>query len=242
MREYTRLFAILLVSALFLALVGAFDTSRAPPSALLAYWLGVMLMGGVVAVGVLEVFERTGWVENRPWVQAVAIVVAISLPQTIVVWAFATLLLGRAFDSAGVASMFPSVALVSSAVAALHVFTDRVPLETHAAVGTVKPPAFLDRLPLRLQGAEVYAVQAEGHYVRVHTERGSDLLLMRLTEVMRELDGLEGAQTHRSWWVSRAAVTGVRRGGGRATLKLRNGAEAPVSRTYARALRERGWF
>jgi DNA-binding LytR/AlgR family response regulator len=65
---------------------------------------------------------------------------------------------------------------------------------------------------------------------------------MRLADALAELEGLEGAQVHRSWWVARAAVTGARRGEGRATLTLKNGALAPVSRTYARALREAGWY
>jgi len=47
---------------------------------------------------------------------------------------------------------------------------------------------------------------------------------------------------HRSWWVARDAVTDARRGDGKATLTLANGVEAPVSRAYAKALREAGWF
>jgi DNA-binding LytR/AlgR family response regulator len=47
---------------------------------------------------------------------------------------------------------------------------------------------------------------------------------------------------HRSWWVSREAITDARRGDGRATLTLKDGAEVPVSRTYAAQLRERGWI
>ena len=65
---------------------------------------------------------------------------------------------------------------------------------------------------------------------------------MRLADALVELEGLEGAQVHRSWWVARDAIEGAMRGNGRATLKLRNGAVAPVSRTYARALRAAGWF
>ncbi|HEV7386512.1 MAG TPA: hypothetical protein VGN89_16630 [Phenylobacterium sp.] len=37
-------------------------------------------------------------------------------------------------------------------------------------------------------------------------------------------------------------MTDARRGDGRATLTLQDGAEVPVSRTYARLLRERGWI
>lgn len=65
---------------------------------------------------------------------------------------------------------------------------------------------------------------------------------MRLSDAVAELEGLEGAQTHRSWWVAKAAVTEIRRGDGRARLTLKNGVTVPVSRTHARVLREAGWY
>ncbi|MBU3970468.1 MAG: LytTR family transcriptional regulator DNA-binding domain-containing protein, partial [Alphaproteobacteria bacterium] len=83
---------------------------------------------------------------------------------------------------------------------------------------------------------------SEDHYLRIHTDRGSDLILMRLSDALVELEGLEGAQTHRSWWVAKDAVRGVSRGDGRATLTLEGGIAAPVSRRYAKALRETGWY
>jgi DNA-binding LytR/AlgR family response regulator len=104
------------------------------------------------------------------------------------------------------------------------------------------PPKFLERLPVRLRGSDIYAVQAEDHYLRVHTSKGSDLILMRLSDAVAELEGIEGAQTHRSWWVAKEALADVKIGDGRATLTLKDGCEAPVSRTYARALREAGWY
>ncbi len=101
---------------------------------------------------------------------------------------------------------------------------------------------FLDRLPPKLVGAVLYAVEAQDHYLRLHTSRGTDLVLLRLSDALGELDGLEGAQTHRSWWVARAAVGAARRAEGRTALVLPSGVEAPVSRTYVRALRNAGWF
>ena len=95
---------------------------------------------------------------------------------------------------------------------------------------------------MKLRGAALYAVEAEDHYLRVHTDRGSDLILMRLSDAVSELEGIEGAQTHRSWWVAKDAVADVSRGDGRATLVLKDGAHAPVSRTFARALRAEGWY
>jgi DNA-binding LytR/AlgR family response regulator len=65
---------------------------------------------------------------------------------------------------------------------------------------------------------------------------------MRLADAVDELDGIEGAQVHRSWWVARDAIADARRGDGRATLTLKDGSEVPVSRTYARVLRDRNWI
>jgi DNA-binding LytR/AlgR family response regulator len=65
---------------------------------------------------------------------------------------------------------------------------------------------------------------------------------MRLSDAVAELEGIEGAQAHRSWWVARDAIADARRGDGRATLTLKDGSQVPVSRTYARVLRERGWI
>jgi DNA-binding LytR/AlgR family response regulator len=121
---------------------------------------------------------------------------------------------------------------------AINVLVDRQSVTAASAT----PAKFLERLPLKLRGAEVWAVEAEDHYLRLHTSKGQDLILMRLADAVSELEGIEGAQVHRSWWVARDAIADARRGDGRATLTLKDGAEAPVSRTYARLLRERGWI
>jgi DNA-binding LytR/AlgR family response regulator len=85
-------------------------------------------------------------------------------------------------------------------------------------------------------------VRSEDHYLRLITARGEDLILMRLADAVGELDGLEGAQVHRSWWVARAAVRAVRRSDGRIALELPNGVLAPVSRANVRALKAAGWL
>lgn len=98
-----------------------------------------------------------------------------------------------------------------------------------------------DRLPPGL-GRDILCLQMEDHYVRVHTPRGSTLVLMSLSQAMAGLKGVEGAQTHRSWWVARSAVEGVVEDGRNVRLKLAGGLEAPVSRSNVGRLREDGWF
>ena len=65
-----------------------------------------------------------------------------------------------------------------------------------------------DRLPSKL-GRTVLCLQMEDHYVRVHTPQGSALVLMSLSQAMAGLKDVDGTQTHRSWWVARASVSGL---------------------------------
>lgn len=119
-------------------------------------------------------------------------------------------------------------------------FARRLSREPSAAAAPA-PPRLIDRLPTPL-GREVLALQAEDHYVRVHTARGSTLILMRFADAVAELDGLEGLRVHRSWWVARAAVAAVKPEGRRLSLTLVNGIAAPVTREAVPQVRKAGWI
>jgi hypothetical protein len=95
-------------------------------------------------------------------------------------------------------------------------------------------PAAPARLPFlaesRLPGdAVVVALEAEEHYVKVWSDRGTDLVRYRFRDAVRELDGLDGAQVHRSWWINWGWVTGASARGRAMSLALRNGLVVPVS-------------
>lgn len=100
---------------------------------------------------------------------------------------------------------------------------------------------FLRRIPAHL-GRELLCLEMEDHYIRIHTRLGSDLILMRLRDAEAELAGIDGMRVHRSWWVVRAAVAAAERGKGRVTLRLANGLDVPVSRSYLPSLRAAGWL
>jgi DNA-binding LytR/AlgR family response regulator len=162
-------------------------------------------------------------------------------PMVLIVWTVISLLRGRWLPKSALPELLWDTVLIciASCLAAI-LITRRA--QAHAALAGPAPVKFLERLPLKLRGAEVWAVEAEDHYLRLHTSKGQDLILLRLADAIAELEGIEGAQVHRSWWVARDAIADAKRGDGRATLTLKDGAEAPVSRTYARLLRERGWI
>lgn len=235
---------ILAVAAgVFLAGVGAFGTGEAPGRLLYPYWLCIMLVGATIVSLSVDLFHVRGWLEERPWLKGAALTLVISAPQTFVVWATSNAVFDDPWRPGTLLSLVPAVLLVSAAFVTLHLLLGREPALTHAIeTPTPRQPTFLERLPLRLRGAELYAVQAEDHYLRLHTSRGSALILMRLADAVEELEGVEGAQTHRSWWVAKEAVIDAMYGRGRAELTLKGGARVPVSRTYTPALRRDRWF
>ena len=98
---------------------------------------------------------------------------------------------------------------------------------------------FLDRLPPDL-GRDLVCLKTADHYVEAFTTSGSALILMRFSDAVSELDGADGLQVHRSYWVARAHVTAVVRRKDRTILRLTGDHEVPVSRGYLAAVRAAG--
>lgn len=114
-------------------------------------------------------------------------------------------------------------------VITIRYFWGRDPAETsHSIIDT---NIFLKRLPARL-GNSVLRVSSQDHYIEVHTELGSDLILMRFADALQELQGLNGLQVHRSHWVCLDAVICCEKKSGKMNLRLTNGTEVPVSRSF----------
>lgn len=104
------------------------------------------------------------------------------------------------------------------------------------------PAKILARLPIHLQSSELYALSAEDHYVRVHTSKGDDIILMRLSDAVLETGDVEGLQVHRSWWVAQAAINDIKSKGRNAEITLKNTRRAPVSRNALKLVRNMGWL
>lgn len=94
----------------------------------------------------------------------------------------------------------------------------------------------LKRLPIEKRGAVQYLAMQD-HYVEVVTEKGRELVLLRLADAIQELEGVEGLQIHRSHWVALEAIASSRRDGGKLLLIMRDGVELPVSRSYVKDVR-----
>lgn len=100
-------------------------------------------------------------------------------------------------------------------------------------------PAILERLPLPQRGRLLH-IAVSDHYVDVTTDKGTTLVLMRLSDAIRETAPIKGLQVHRSHWVALDAVRRSLRQGGKPMLELENGTLVPVSRTYLADARAAG--
>ncbi|GGB26583.1 LytR family transcriptional regulator [Sphingomonas metalli] len=247
--------AVMVAIGLVLALLGPFGTFEASLAWRCVYWLSLIVGGYFLYLPAMMLADRAAHRLDLPagglWAASCALA---SLPMTMVVWSVSAM--GRAWRWPTVDQFVRAYAhvLVIGGIACLVLWfvgqrrvrvEAAVPEALAAAQAAPAPsaalPRFVDRLPPHL-GRDLLALEMEDHYVRAHTALGSTLILMRMRDAVAELDGAEGAQVHRSWWVARHAVAATRREGRNVRLALVNGAEAPVARDMAAALRVAGWF
>ncbi len=101
-------------------------------------------------------------------------------------------------------------------------------------------PAFAERMTKSI-GRDIWAVQAEQHYIRVYTELGEEMVLYRFGDALRELSNFDGLQVHRSFWVAAQAVEYIEDNGNSWQIKLRNDIFVPVSRSFKKIVVGTNW-
>jgi energy-converting hydrogenase Eha subunit A len=129
-------------------------------------------------------------------------------------------------------------ALISAAVTLVSAVWER-PADGAVPEGLRREPALLDRLP-RAQRGRILHLSVSDHYVDVTTDKGTTLVLIRLSDAIRETAPIAGMQVHRSHWVALDAVRRGFRQSGKPMLALETGTLVPVSRTYLDAVRAAG--
>ncbi len=97
-------------------------------------------------------------------------------------------------------------------------------------------PAFLSQSRLS-DATQIRALKAEEHYIRIWTEKGSDLLRYRFKDAVNELRNADGLQVHRSWWVHLSSIDQVKTSGRKLELQLiHDELIVPVSLSYKQNL------
>ena len=135
---------------------------------------------------------------------------------------------------------------------------DRTP--AHAATTPASPtapaapaePAALTEPPLPrfflrlarltdLRTEELVAIEAEDHYIQVHSTRGKELVYYRFKDALEDLRDLDGLQIHRSAWVSRNGISALEEEGRALQVVLVTGARMRASLSNRGALLQAGF-
>ncbi|PHY17236.1 LytTR family DNA-binding domain-containing protein [Caulobacter sp. BP25] len=239
---------LLLLTALGLVLgvLSPFGTARLPPGDRFGYWLLSIVGGGMLGVAVDELLGR----RIDHFARRLLTVTTVMTPAVVVWVGLVEMMFGhQSFWLPPV--LWFRVWVISGLVMAVRILAWRKPVapppivETRLVVASPLPEAeaaFRQRLSAKRRTAQLIAVEAHDHYLRVHTDAGPELLTLRFSDALAELAGVHGFQTHRSWWVAADAIEAAhwRRGSGE--LRLAGGVVAPVSRRHVSVLRAAGWL
>ena len=234
-------FVALVAIGAFLASIGAFDSRGGYTSYL--YWIIVMVGGGVIGALIEPMLWRIPWLAERPWRLMAAQAVGMTPWIAVFVWLVSGLWFGEGLAPWRWFALLTPVFIIDVGVVVMAWLIRRGVAGVAAPVvrEDAPPPAMREKLPPKLARAALVAVEAEDHYLRVHTDAGAALILMRLTDALAALEGRAGFRTHRSWWVARDAVEQARFARGRGELTLAGGLKVPVSRAYAAQVRAVDW-
>lgn len=237
--------ALLATMGAFMGAIAPYGTDRLPPALRLFYWEICITGGALIGIAVDVGLSR---LVSSPWRRLGPVTIGMAPLVTLLVFAVNRALLGSPGGLSVYLPLLWQVFVICVPVMAVRALAWRpaaLRIETRTVVAPPLPEAealFRRRLSARRRAAQLIAVEAEDHYLRVHTDAGDELVTARFADALTELAQAHGFRVHRSWWVAAEAIETVRwrRGGGEA--RLRGGLAVPVSRTYAPTLKDAGWF
>lgn len=241
------------LAMLFVALLSflsPFGTYRFEPIERIGYWTVQMTAWVLFSVAAMALVQHLPRLRDAsPTMRKIAATILAAAPQLVVTGTSNHVLHGWQPLPTEVIELFFSISLIGGTyvflaervLAGLQLAPARPAPRAIAGPGNDNGPAtpsavpsdpvLLDRLPPNLRG-DILCLQVEDHYVRVHGEQSSAMVLIRFSDAMRGLDHIAGSQVHRSWWVADDAVRVLRRSGRTAQLILSNDMIVPVSQPY----------
>lgn len=245
-RRFAAELLLLTAAGLFIGALGPYGWDAVPAGRKHLYWLLSLVGGGLIGIAIDETLGR----RIRPaWLRLLLVALAMTPPVTLLVMLLNGLFLGDDPGLGHFLHLLWQVFVISLPVMTVRMLVWRRPEPVVEVRTIIEPPlpaaeeAFRRRLPAKVRRAKLIAIEAEDHYLRVHTDAGSELITMRLADAVAELAAAHGYRVHRSWWIAAGAVERVRwRRGGGGEARLSGGLTVPVSRTYAPALKAAGWF
>jgi hypothetical protein len=244
-----RILGSIVIVGLLLGFAGPFGTMLVLPLVQrVVYWTAIALLTYFVGVSSSRIVrELFGLDLPQAWQRVLLYGALTSLPITLTVIGINIITFGPDWQQA----IDPVTLWVNATVGAVGIAAvaeiisasvRSVPSDPPPAVASPPSPtapALLERLPLPVRG-RLWALVVSDHYVEVWTERGTHLVLMRLSDAIKETSGEPGLQIHRSHWVALGAVKRTLKSDGKPMVELPDGRRLPISRSYLDAARSAG--
>lgn len=245
---------MVLVVAMFLGLLAPFGMDRVSLLTRIAYWVFVCCSGYFIYTTFMQLAERyltkavpQYW--GRFFISFTVATAAMVFFSSFAVWLF--------FDypisfPPQFSRALPSILIISAIFITIGFVQDYIyqqnsklrkseqlidqRLNKSTDQGERQVEKFMAHLPLEKRG-KLLCLEMSDHYLKVYTDKGHHLVLMRLKDALALLKDYQGLQTHRSWWVAIDAITKVSKEGRKTFLGLSNELRVPVSKTYAEAVK-----
>jgi len=194
-----------------LALIGPFETSdtlNLPTS--FAYWFVIAAGGYMIGVAVNAYADARLAARAVTPLHIVLRGAVIGLGVCVLVFAVNTAAFPGQSEHVRSPALFATIVAIAIIVTwLLHALHNGTHANAEAASLPARSPAVLERIDLDKRGALI-AMSVEDHYVRIITTKGEQLVLLRLSDAVREVAPVDGAQVHRSHWVAFGHVVRVR--------------------------------
>ncbi len=264
-QKYRMHIGIYVLLAVIFSLLGPFGTFDEPSVWRFVYWFTMLgLFGGIILPLAARSVRGISFLKDLNIVPGTALLVCLSaLPMTIIV-AITDIGLYNFFMSVTwlpfyeiseirsdidppvslvlteVVNLYASVltiVLISAGLVSLIVAYRYKDIPQPSILAVTPGAAFFSRLPDRI-GTDLIYLQMEDHYLRVVTQAGEDLILMRFRDAIRELETYGGLQVHRSWWVVSTEIKRLSRSGRKIFLIMSNGSKVPVSSSFKKTVED----
>ncbi len=239
MRKYASTFWPFILTALFagtvLAILAPFGTQAQAPLLRFLYWVGFILIGGIGVWATDQIIHarnaKSGRFVKALW-RSIGASVSVLIATIVLSW-----VTGRTMTLPNIFLYLFYIWVVAFTICFVATYTDKPAVSKNEN----DTASIFQRLKPALRDSEIYALSAEDHYVRILTSKGEDLVLMRLSDAIKEAAPLPGLSPHRSWWVAEAGVQMIKKNAGKTLIVLKNNMQVPVSRSAKPKLREAGW-
>ena len=222
-----------LAAGVVLGILAPFGTSQLSTLFRFTYWIGLCLAGGLGASAtdfIAHKLKKDLTVWPCAFFQSITAAMAVF---SVITWL--TYHLGGRFQGPFDALMtFFYIWVISITISSIGALIRQ---RGDTGKNTHSRPTLYERLPPKLRSAEIYALAAEDHYVRVITSKGDELVLMRLSDAIKETEPLKGLSPHRSYWVAEGGVKSVKK----SELILHTEQAVPISRSGMKLVRGAGW-